>query len=361
MKGDAAFEPTWASPPGETIAAMIERKGIDAASLAELLGERLESVESLLAGNGRVTRRLANALADAIGGSSEFWVQRDQQYQDDLTRRRLLVEANDTEWLGEFPLRDLTSLGWLPLGTHDRLSAVLAFFGVDSIASWRNSYAGLSAAVSFRTSPIFASNLGAVLSWLRKGAIESEKQPVGTFAPQRLRGLLPTMRELTRSKSPSDFLPKLTALCNSVGVALVVAPAPKGCRASGATWLEANGTAICLLSHRYRTDDQFWFSFFHELAHLILHRDRSLHLEDGEDLREDEETEANEFAESVLIAPAEREMLLLEEKSHKNIIRVARRIGVSPGIVVGQLQHFGALPTSWLNKLKRQLDWETIP
>lgn len=360
MTDTETFEPNWASPPGETIAAIMQRKGLDALALADLVGEKVELLESVLAGHARITRGLATALSESVGGTAEFWISREHHYRDDLTRRRLMVEATDREWAEEFPTKELTSLGWMPSASGDRLRALLQYFGVETIPAWRQRYSGLSAAVSFRTSPVFGSHLGAVLAWLRKGQIEAAQQSVGGLDRNKLRSLLPAMRALTRLKAPVDFVPQLTALCNSAGVALVIAPSPKGCRASGATWVEANGQAICLLSYRYLTDDQFWFTFFHEIGHLIIHKDRSLHLEDGDDVREDDETEANKFAEDTLIPPADRAVLLSEEKSHKNIIRVAQRLGISPGIVVGQLQHGGHLPRTWLNKLKRALDWDSI-
>jgi HTH-type transcriptional regulator / antitoxin HigA len=34
-----------------------------------------------------------------------------------------------------------------------------------------------------------------------------------------------------------------------------------------------------MLSFRYKTNDHFWFSLFHELAHLLLHGKKSLFLE----------------------------------------------------------------------------------
>ena len=67
--------------------------------------------------------------------------------------------------------------------------------------------------------------------------------------------------------------------------------------------------------------------------------------------------EANDFAGKILIPDGWKTVLESADKSHKGIIRLAREIGVSPGIVVGQMQHSDLLPVTWLNKLKRRLDW----
>lgn len=358
MRQVADYEPEWACPPGHTIADLLRRKGLDEAAFADMVGERQELVEDLLAGRQRITKNMARTLAENLGATESFWLSRETQYQDDLTRRRLLMDDDLSDWLADIPVTELINLNWVqPVRPQDRLGAVLEFFGVDSIEAWRKAYKGLASAVSFRTSPIFGSHLGAVLSWLRRGEQLSEGQTTRKLSVERLRARLPAMRALTREKDTRRFLPVLRRLCNEAGVALVVAPAPKRCRASGATWISGEGVAICLLSYRYGTDDQFWFTFFHEMGHLVLHGDRSLFLEDGDDVLSSDETEANQFSARLLIPNEWISELHRVAKGHKDVVRLARAIGVSPGIVVGQMQHEKLLPVTWLNKLKRNLEW----
>jgi len=359
MTSAAVYEPEWASPPGHTIADVLRRKGLDEATFADMVGERQEVVAELLAGRQKITKEIARALAECLGASETFWLNRESQYRDDLTRHRLLVDDDLSEWLADIPVTELINLDWIPsVGPRDRLAAVLDFFGVDSIEGWRKTYRGLASAVSFRTSPIFGSHLGAVLSWLRRGEVLAKGQTKRALSVSMLEERLPKMRALTREKDPERFLPALRALCNEAGIALVVAPTPKRCRASGATWMAANGSAICILSHRYGTDDQFWFTFFHEMGHLVLHSERSLFLEDGDDVVGSDEVEANEFAARLLIPSQWAVQLQQVPKAHKDVVRLARAIGVSPGIVVGQMQHERLLPPQWLNKLKRSFKWQ---
>ena len=54
---------------------------------------------------------------------------------------------------------------------------------------------------------------------------------------------------------------------------------------------------------------------------------------------------------------AELQALSLDKVS---ILRFARRIGVAPGLVVGQLQHRGRVAPDRLNWLKRRYEWEQI-
>src|SRR2546425_7404609 len=43
----------------------------------------------------------------------------------------------------------------------------------------------------------------------------------------------------------------------------------------------------------------------------------------------------------------------------REVIRFARRVGVSPGIIVGQLQHYGRIKHNQLNSLKRRSEEHT--
>ena len=350
------FEPTWSSAPGTSLSDLMKRKGVDRFALADQAGERVEVIDELLAGRGRITNSLASAFADALGGSVDFWLRRERQYREDLTRQRLMEAEDSSEWLDEMPVSELVASGWIGQDTNGTpLQKLLSFFGVSNLSEWRLRYRGLASAVSFRTSPVFASHLGSTLSWLRIGELVAARQQTDELDLVRLRNVLPEMRALCRIKDARSFLPKLTSLCNSAGVALVVAQAPKGCRASGATWLTSTGSAICLLSQRYKTDDQFWFTFFHEMGHLCLHSDRSMFLEDGDEVSGDEEDEANQFSAGILIPDQARQRLGELPRTHKAVIRFAMTIGVSPGIVAGQMQHMRLIPYTWLNATKRRI------
>ena len=50
-----------------------------------------------------------------------------------------------------------------------------------------------------------------------------------------------------------------------------------------------------MLSLRYKSNDQLWFSFFHEAGHLLLHGKRLFFLEVEEHLDGQEEEEADAF------------------------------------------------------------------
>jgi Zn-dependent peptidase ImmA (M78 family) len=72
------------------------------------------------------------------------------------------------------------------------------------------------------------------------------------------------------------------------------------------------------------------------------------------------EVEANDFAADVLIPPSRRDELMDLPPKSRPIIRFAYSIGVSTGIVVGQLQHRSVIGRNQMNRLKRRFNWQQI-
>lgn len=136
-----------------------------------------------------------------------------------------------------------------------------------------------------------------------------------------------------------------------------MARAPTGCRASGATKFLGRGNPLILLSFRHLSEDHFWFAFYHEAGHVVLHGKNGLFVEGAGTVSTPNEDEANAFAEKALIPDRYQAELGSLQLNKLAIARFARKAGVSAGIVVGQLQHRGVIPHSRLNFLKRRFRW----
>jgi HTH-type transcriptional regulator/antitoxin HigA len=350
------FQPNWVSPPGDTINDLLQERGIDLAEFADRMGQTLERVTELIQGRSTITLRVARLLESVLGGSVEFWMSRDFQYREDVTRLRV----PDKGWLRELPVGDMIKFGWIkPVpGPAEEVESCLRFFNVPSISAWRNDYAEVLAMTAFRTSPSFDSRPASVAAWLREGEIEGTAINCERWDRSGFEADLATIRRLTREKNPDQFLSRLKQTCATRGVAVVVVRGPNGCRASGAARFLSPIKALIQLSFRYLSDDQFWFTFFHEVGHLVLHGNQKLFVDGLDGAAEREETEANEFAERMLVPPEfQPAMSRLRSNDARGVIRLAQKIGVSPGIVVGQLQHQRRVGRDKLNTLKRRFQW----
>ena len=83
-------------------------------------------------------------------------------------------------------------------------------------------------------------------------------------------------------------------------------------------------------------------------------------IEGEEGVSDEMEKQANEFSERVLIPENRRDELMDLRPGRDSIIRFAYSVGVSPGIVVGQMQHHKIINRNQMNFLKRRFRWEQV-
>jgi HTH-type transcriptional regulator/antitoxin HigA len=90
----------------------------------------------------------------------------------------------------------------------------------------------------------------------------------------------------------------------------------------------------------------------------LLHGKKEFFLEGANGLDKTKEDEANRFAQEELIPKAEFAHFAQQHLTNAAILAFSKRIGIAPGIVVGQLQHAGILPVFRCNELKRKFKWD---
>ncbi|BBB64430.1 XRE family transcriptional regulator [Undibacterium sp. YM2] len=366
MRTEIDFAPMWAVPPGRTICDLMKSRGIASTKLANLVSMTEAEFDNLLSGKSALTAYVATHLETNLGASANFWLRREEQYRKQLTELNEGVDPEKEEyksWLKSLPLKEMQSLGLIE-STRDqkeKLRGCLSFFDVPNLDAWYRTYVDVRAATAFRTTDAYLENVPATSTWLRLGELQAAKIECQNWSPERFKAQLTKIRSLTKIAAPSEFLPKLQNYCAEVGVAVVVIKAPTGCRASGATFFANPNKAVLLLSFRYLSDDQFWFSFFHEAAHLILHWDADLLiLETSDGPKSPREEEANAFASEQLIPHGFQTRMREAAKTLKGIMRLAQDAGVSYGIVVGQMQFRGFVRRDRFNRLKTRYKWDQL-
>ncbi len=350
---DTKFQPDWASPPGHTILDMMCWRGMKVIELANKLKLSGANVNRLLDGRLEISLSLARDLSDNLGSTVDFWIAREHIYRKDLRYRQIQEE----DWMSSIPIKDMTRFGWISeSNSTDILDTCLRFFDVSDIRLIMQHE--FNQGVRYRTSFAFDSLPAAVSVWVRQGERQADKLRCGKLDLTKFRENLKDVRAMTRIKSPKIFVPKLQELCAACGVAVVIVQSPTECKASGATFLTRNGVPTILLSGRHLTDDHLWFTFFHEAGHILMHLGEDVILDDEcTDRLGQREVEADSFAESVIVPVEYKQELLAIKKTHRDIMRFSTKIGVSAGLVVGQMQHCGILPMGWLNGLKRRYKW----
>ncbi|GEP02262.1 ImmA/IrrE family metallo-endopeptidase [Methylobacterium oxalidis] len=360
---DAAFQADWFSKPGDTLSALMARRALSAGMVAERMGCDTSLVHGLLAGTAAIDEDIAALLAASVGGSVSFWKARQSQFERMLETAATSAPRDEIKaWLKAIPLKNMADAGWIkkPADTHEATKTTLSFFDVVSPQEWYERYTSFGNSFSFRTSPAYESKLGAVAAWLRQGELQAAMVPCARWDADTFRSSLEAVRKLTRAKEPAYFLPRLQSICARAGVAVVIVRAPSGCRASGATRFISPDKAMIILSFRHLSDDHFWFTFFHEAGHLLLHGPEHTYVDGDESENTEKETEADAFSAGVLIPPERTEAMADLRARSEEIMRFAVSLSIAPGIVVGQLQKMGMLDYKQFSWLKRRYTWEQI-
>jgi HTH-type transcriptional regulator / antitoxin HigA len=352
------FQPDWNSSPGDTISDILYEKKIELDMFASRIKYPVQDVIKLLGGDLPISFDLAERLEYVLGGSQEFWIKRELNYRTHAIRIKKLKEQ---EWLNGLPLKDMIKFGWIK-DTSNLLESCLNYFNVPDIDNWNRKYHLEVKISSFRKSKSYMSDLGATSAWLRQGEIQSESIVCEDWNADEFEKALINIKPLTRKKNPRDFIPTILLECAKCGVAVAFVPTPSGCRASGATRFLSPKRALLLLSFRYLSDDHFWFTFFHEAGHILLHPKESVFLEEitREEVQDELEKDANIFSGEMLIPYEIKSDLSKIRGNKRRIIEFASKAGVSPGIIIGQLQYLGYIDFKYLNSYKRRYNWDDI-
>lgn len=108
----------------------------------------------------------------------------------------------------------------------------------------------------------------------------------------------------------------------------------------GAVMRLQDGTPVIALTLRHDRTDNFWFTLFHELAHLHLHLKNNVvdcYIDDLDTTGGKAEEQADSFARDALI-PREYVKDLLRIKTPGEALSYADRLNVHPAVVAGRLR-----------------------
>lgn len=274
-------------------------------------------------------------------------------------------DMRPSQWSRIFPLSAMRKLQFsLPKGESDA-EVLLKFFDVRSPDAWRARWSNYS--VAFRQTQKFDFRREALTAWVREAEIIASQISLAEFDETKLRASLNKLRRLTR-EDISIALDQAQEICSHCGVALVLVPELPGTRISGCSRWLTNSHAMVGLTPRYKSGEQLWFTFFHELGHILLHGHRQLFVVDNaagemgdeviDPVMAKYEKEADRFAADTLIPPAELAKLPLhnpDKLTNELIQDFAKSIGIHPGIVIGRLQHDKVLEHWQGNTLKQKL------
>ncbi len=337
------------SPPGDTIQETIDALGMNQYELAERMGRPVKTVNEIIKGKEAITPTTAVQLERVLGIPAGFWLERERLYVQALTsiehEQKLDVWAHT--WLIQFPIKFLEKLNWIPKTETPAktVAALLSFFGVATPDEWTSVYIGEQLQSSYyRISLAHLTQHGALSAWLRKGELQAKELNIKPFDRKKITENLVAIRSLAH-QHPANFKEQLQQRCAEAGVAVVFTQCLPKTNVSGvARWINNGQTPLIQLSGRYKSNDHFWFTFFHEAGHILKHGKKDFFIEGVVELPLDQEKEreANEFAANYLIPARDYKTFVAQgDFSESAILRFADSVKTHPAVVAGRISYDG--------------------
>jgi HTH-type transcriptional regulator/antitoxin HigA len=288
-------------PPGEYLAEVLDAKGMAQAELARRIGRPIQAVNEIIKGEKAITPATALQFESALDVPAHIWTGLESRYQ--LIKARLEERKQlqkESAFLPRTPYKQLADLDCVER-TRDserKIRELRRFYGVSSLAN----LPGIKAyEVSFRCGATRKASNYALAAWLRCAELRAAGVPTDPFDKGKLRGALGDIRALS-TKKPAEFMPELERLLAQCGVVLIRLPHFPRTYAHRATFWLGPDKAVLLMSIRRKWGDIFWFSFFHEIGHILLHPKKTF-IDEDQVIPElaRQEKEADQFAEDLLI------------------------------------------------------------
>jgi len=344
--------------PGEAIKEELEERGLSQRDLASIMGVQPSIVSGIIKGTKPISLDLARNLAAAFGTSAQYWVNMETAYRLHQTPTPHGDTSARSELYHVAPVNEMIKRGWIASATDVQVlrARVEAFFNcpIDEISTRH-----LQAAA--RQSAEYGPFNPAQKAWLRRARILADAVDAEPFTSSSVDAAIARLRPLMSHAEEVRHVPRVMAEC---GIRFLIIEHLPQTRIDGACLWTPDHRPVIILSMRYDRLDYFWFTLLHELGHVFRKDGQSTELEPDIDLVGDRATLtsvkpeverlADAFASEHTITPSEMDSFIARVKPMFSKVRIqgfALRQGVHPALVIGQLQHKGAIHWSHSREL----------
>jgi addiction module HigA family antidote len=337
------YKPQSVPHPGLTLEEKLEEMGMGPKEFALRTGKPEKTITAILKGDSSITPDMAVQFENVTKIPAHFWINHQRNFDEYVAReKRQGIIEKSINWAKLFPVKEMIANEWLPPveSIHEKTMAILAFFGFSSHSAWEDYYFNQQLKVAFRISLAHINEPYAISAWLRKGELQAAELHTKDYSERKFKETLPELKSVM-AKHPVNFFNKLQNICLDVGVKVVHTPSlPKAPICGSTRWI--NDTPLIQLTGRYNRNDSFWFTFFHEAGHILLHGKKDIFLEKVEYSDKDKvkEKQADEFAiKWTLTEEEEVEILKAIPLDEQKIRFFANQFNTHPAIIIGRLQH----------------------
>jgi HTH-type transcriptional regulator/antitoxin HigA len=339
--------------PGETILEMLETNSMTQLDLAYKTGINKKTINEIVKGKAPITVATALKLEYVFDIKANFWCNLESSYREKLERKKDFESIiNEEKYLNDIPYLEMSKRKWDFIeptnDSYERVINLRKFFAVASLEFDTE----LKRKLAFRKSANKNFSFESLYCFLRYGEIQSNKEVYNKFDIDELKKASLEIRKLANNSFLSQF-EKIKKILLQCGVYLVYETNLPHTYINGVSYKITPDKAIIMISNKGKKDDILWFTFFHEIAHLIKHSKKEVFIDSDNDIKNDIEYEADEYSRNILIPDNEYDDFVKTTKKYtaNAICDFARKNNILPGIVVGRLQKNGIIKWNQFNNL----------
>lgn len=348
--------------PGETIADILEARGITQAELASRAGVSPAYVSSVIAGKKGISANFAMGLEYALGVPKSFWLNLQANYEAELLEINEEQTITDEERTAREDLKDIVKYlrqqGMLPTG-EKKDDSILSLRKVLQISNISNLKESIPAG-AFRMAANTTVNPNVLGAWIRLCQLARSDKTIPTkFDKKYTNDLIFEIKSIMCQKN-ANIQKDLKTIMEKYGIDFSVAKNFRGAPVQGYISQKSDGIYQMVLTIRGAFADIFWFSLFHEIGHIV-NGDigkNLIFLDDGSDY--DKELAADLFASNMLLSPESYNMFIQKQDfSIEAICKYAKSQNVMPYIVIGRLQKEKYLDYRTYSNYKLRYKWRS--
>lgn len=340
-----SFLPNVAIAPGWTIQNEIINLDMTQREFAERLGISEKHLSQLINGKVWLTFEIAQKLEQITKVPASFWNKLELKYQEDKARleneNSLLNQKN---LLSRFSCyAELVKL-WLVENTKDvltRIKSLCNFLNVVSldIIADRIDRTFMVEKLAFRKSSInklSPENLACRVKAWEKLVEYTDNE----FNNDAILTIIPKLRGLTNNQEKLEF-DKIKEILNSIWINFVVLDHFKEVPVNWISRMYKNKPLI-QLSRRQKWLDIFWFTLFHEIAHIYNWdlKKETVFVDWDNDIKDDMENLADNCAQKWLISEENYNSLVSKHRINANDLQeLAEKEWIWVNVVAGRIAH----------------------
>jgi plasmid maintenance system antidote protein VapI len=346
--------------PSETLIEKLKEMGMSNKEFALRTGKPEKTIVAVLKGESSVTPEMAILFENTTKIPASFWINKQARYNEYRARLKRSEDVDKAkDWAKSFPYAAMAKNGWVEptRNIEEKCINLFEYFGISTHIAWNKLYLESELKIAAYASLKQTQEPHSISAWLRKGELQAIDIDAPEYNPIQFKKSLMAIKELM-ANHPVNFFSALQDICIESGVKVFYTPRLPKTPINGSTrWI--NNAPVIQLTARYKQNDRFWFTFFHEAGHIILHGKKYISLE-GINFSEADpgkEEEAHRFAESwTLSRDQEDEILKKMPTGPEDIIMYARKFNTHPAMIIGRLQHKNIIPYSFGREFIEPID-----